>query len=174
MKQNFASSLAHVLKHEGGWADHPRDPGGATMKGVTLATYSDWLGRQATKDELRAISDEHLRTIYKARFWDAVRGDELPSGVDYVVFDMAVNSGPGRAARMLQAAVGATPDGAIGPKTLAAVQAQDPAALIAAFQRSRQNFLEALPTFDAFGKGWTRRVTEAGEIGLKLAEEHVA
>jgi lysozyme family protein len=174
VKQNFASSLAHVLKHEGGWADHPRDPGGATMKGVTLATYSDWLGRQATKDELRAISDEHLRTIYKARFWDAVRGDELPSGVDYVVFDMAVNSGPGRAARMLQAAVGVTPDGAIGPKTLAAVQAQDPAALIAAFQRSRQHFLEALPTFDAFGKGWTRRVTEAGEIGLKLAEEHVA
>ena len=174
MKQNFASSLAHVLKHEGGWADHPRDPGGATMKGVTLKTYSDWLGRQATKDELRAISDEHLRTIYKARFWDAVRGDELPSGVDYVVFDMAVNSGPGRAARMLQAAVGATPDGAIGPKSLAAVLAQDPAALIAAFQRNRQHFLEALPTFDAFGKGWTRRVTEAGEIGLKLAEEHVA
>jgi len=174
VKRNFASSLAHVLKHEGGWADHPRDPGGATMKGVTLATYSDWLGRQATKDELRAISDEHLRTIYKARFWDAVRGDELPSGVDYVVFDMAVNSGPGRATRMLQAAVGVTPDGAIGPKTLAAVQAQDPAALIAAFQRSRQHFLEALPTFDAFGKGWTRRVTEAGEIGLKLAEEHVA
>jgi lysozyme family protein len=174
VKQNFASSLAHVLKHEGGWADHPRDPGGATMKGVTLATYSDWLGRQATKDELRAISDEHLRTIYRARFWDAVRGDELPSGVDYVVFDMAVNSGPGRAARMLQAAVGVTPDGAIGPKTLAAVQAQDPAALIAAFQRNRQHFLEALPTFDAFGKGWTRRVTEAGEIGLKLAEEHVA
>jgi lysozyme family protein len=174
VKQNFASSLAHVLKHEGGWADHPRDPGGATMKGVTLKTYSDWLGRQATKDELRAISDEHLRTIYKARFWDAVRGDELPSGVDYVVFDMAVNSGPGRAARMLQAAVGATPDGAIGPKSLAAVLAQDPAALIAAFQRNRQHFLEALPTFDAFGKGWTRRVTEAGEIGLKLAEEHVA
>ena len=174
MKQNFASSLAHVLKHEGGWADHPRDPGGATMKGVTLATYSDWLGRQATKDELRAISDEHLRTIYKARFWDAVRGDELPSGVDYVVFDMAVNSGPGRAARMLQAAVGATPDGSIGPKTLAAVQAQDPAALIAAFQRSRQHFLEALPTFGTFGKGWTRRVTEAGEIGLKAVGGQVA
>jgi lysozyme family protein len=174
VKQNFASSLAHVLKHEGGWADHPRDPGGATMKGVTLATYSDWLGRQATKDELRAISDEHLRTIYKARFWDAVRGDELPSGVDYVVFDMAVNSGPGRAARMLQAAVGATPDGSIGPKTLAAVQAQDPAALIAAFQRSRQHFLEALPTFGTFGKGWTRRVTEAGEIGLKAVGGQVA
>lgn len=174
MKQNFEASLAHVLKHEGGWADHPADPGGATMKGVTLKTYSDWLGRQATKEELRNIPTEHLRTIYKARFWDAVRGDELPSGVDYVVFDMAVNSGPGRAAKMLQAAVGATPDGAIGPKTLAAVNAQDPATLIATFQRNRQHFLEALPTFGTFGKGWTRRVTEAGEIGLKAVGGQVA
>lgn len=174
MKQNFEASLAHVLKHEGGWADHPADPGGATMKGVTLKTYSDWLGRQATKDELRAIPAEHLRTIYKARFWDAVRGDELPSGLDYVVFDMAVNSGPGRAARMLQAAVGATPDGSIGPKTLAAVNAQDPGTLIATFQRNRQHFLEALPTFGTFGKGWTRRVTEAGEIGLKAVGGQVA
>jgi lysozyme family protein len=174
VKQNFEASLAHVLKHEGGWADHPADPGGATMKGVTLKTYSDWLGRQATKDELRNIPAEHLRTIYKARFWDAVRGDELPSGVDYVVFDMAVNSGPGRAARMLQAAVGATPDGSIGPKTLAAVNAQDPATLIATFQRNRQHFLEALPTFGTFGKGWTRRVTEAGEIGLKAVGGQVA
>ena len=174
MKQNFEASLAHVLKHEGGWADHPADPGGATMKGVTLKTYSDWLGRQAAKDELRNIPTEHLRTIYKARFWDAVRGDELPSGVDYVVFDMAVNSGPGRAARMLQAAVGATPDGSIGPKTLAAVNAQDPATLIATFQRNRQHFLEALPTFGTFGKGWTRRVTEAGEIGLKAVGGQVA
>jgi lysozyme family protein len=174
VKQNFEASLAHVLKHEGGWADHPADPGGATMKGVTLKTYSDWLGRQATKEELRNIPTEHLRTIYKARFWDAVRGDELPSGVDYVVFDMAVNSGPGRAAKMLQAAVGATPDGAIGPKTLAAVNAQDPATLIATFQRNRQHFLEALPTFGTFGKGWTRRVTEAGEIGLKAVGGQVA
>ena len=170
MKENFEYSLAHVLKHEGGWADHPKDPGGATMKGVTLATYSSWLGRQASKDELRNIPDEHLKTIYKTRYWDAVRGDELPSGVDYVVFDMAVNSGPGRAARMLQAAVGAAPDGAIGPKTLAAVKAQDPDELIVAYQRNRQHFLEALPTFETFGKGWTRRVNEAGDIALKIAK----
>jgi lysozyme family protein len=170
MKQNFEFSLNHVLKHEGGWSDHPKDPGGATMKGVTLATYSDWLGRPASKDELRNISDEHLRDIYKTRYWDAVRGDDLPSGLDYVVFDMAVNSGPGRAARMLQSAVGATPDGAIGPKTLVAVQAHGAEALIAVFQRSRQHFLEALPTFATFGKGWTRRVNEAADIGLKIAK----
>jgi lysozyme family protein len=174
VKQNFAPSLAHVLEHEGGWADHPKDPGGATMKGVTLATYSDWLGRQATKAELRAISDEHLRAIYKTRYWDAVQGDALPAGLDYVVFDMAVNSGPRRAAQMLQSAVGVTPDGMIGPKTLAAVAAHDPGSLIAAFQRSRQHFLEALPTFATFGKGWARRVTEAGEIGAKAVGSQVA
>ena len=168
MKGNFEAALTAVLKHEGGWADHPADPGGATMKGVTLKTYSDWLGRQASKDELRNIPNEHLSTIYKARFWDAVKGDDLPQGVDFVVFDMAVNSGPGRAARMLQAAVGATPDGAIGPRTLAAVAAQDPETLIATYQKNRQHFLEALPTFATFGKGWTRRVVETGEIALKL------
>lgn len=171
MKENFDRSLALVLKHEGGWSDHPRDPGGATMKGVTLKTYSDWLGRQATKDELRNIPDSHLSTIYKNRFWDAVRGDDLPAGVDFAVFNMAVNSGPGRAARLLQAAVGATPDGAIGPKTLAAVRAHDVDELINAYQKARQHFLEALPTFDAFGKGWTRRVNETREEALKLAKE---
>lgn len=170
MKANFDFSLAQVLKHEGGWSDHPKDPGGATMKGVTLKTYSDWLGRLASKDELRNIPDDHLSAIYKTRFWDAVKGDDLPAGVDFAVFDMAVNSGPGRAVRMLQAAVGAVPDGAIGPKTLAAVKAKDPAALIETYQKNRQHFLEALPTFATFGKGWTRRVTETGEIALKLAK----
>lgn len=172
MKQNFEASLEHVLKHEGGWADHPADPGGATMKGVTLATYSDWLGRPASKDELRNISDAHLQEIYKKRYWDAVCGDDLPAGVDYVVFDMAVNSGPGRAAKMLQASVGATPDGAIGPKTLAIVKEQDADALIGIFQRKRQHFLEALPTFATFGKGWTRRVNEAAEIAGKITKNH--
>lgn len=172
MKDNFEFSLEQVLKHEGGWSDHPADPGGATMKGVTLKTYSDWLGRQASKDELRNIPDSHLSTIYKTRFWGAVRGDDLPAGVDFAVFDMAVNSGPGRAARLLQAAVGATPDGAIGPKTLAAVRAQDPEALITAYQNNRQHFLEALPTFATFGKGWTRRVAETGELALKMLKKH--
>ena len=170
MKDNFDAALAAVLKHEGGWADHPADPGGATMKGVTLKTYSDWLGRPASKEELRNIPDDHLKTIYKTRYWDAVRGDDLPSGLDHAVFDLAVNSGPGRAVRMLQSAVGATPDGALGPKTLAAVKAQDTVTLIDTYQRNRQRFLEALPTFATFGKGWTRRVNEVGEAAKQLAQ----
>jgi lysozyme family protein len=167
MKQNFEASLNHVLKHEGGWLDHPKDPGGATMKGVTLATYSSWLGRPASKDELKNIPDDHLRKIYKTQYWDAVCGDDLPVGVDYAVFDMAVNSGPSRAARMLQASVGAVPDGKIGPKTLAIVKAQNAEALINTFQHNRQHFLEALPTFATFGKGWTRRVNEVGDVVRK-------
>lgn len=171
MKQNFDAALVSVLEHEGGWADHPKDPGGATMKGVTLKTYSDWLGREASKDELRNIPGEHLKTIYKTRYWDAVRADELPAGVDYAVFDMAVNSGPGRAAKTLQSCVGAVPDGVIGPKTLAAVKAQDPAALIFVFQDKRQDFLENLPTFVTFGNGWTRRVDSVKETAIKMSND---
>lgn len=171
MKQNFETALAAVLKHEGGWSDHPKDPGGATMKGVTLATYSNWLGRPASKNELRDIPDEHIKTIYKTRYWDVVRGDELPSGVDFVVFDMAVNSGSGRAAKMLQSVVGATPDGSIGSKTLSAVKMHEPIALIEAYQRNRQHFLEALPTFATFGKGWTRRVNEVKKEALEMASK---
>ncbi|MBK19052.1 MAG: hypothetical protein CMM52_09500 [Rhodospirillaceae bacterium] len=118
MKKNFENSLKHVLIHEGGWADHPRDPGGATMKGVTLATFRRHFGEAKSKRALRNISDDQLRQIYRSGYWDRCRCDQLPSGVDYAVFDAAVNSGPGRSAKWLQAVIGAKQDGGIGPKTL--------------------------------------------------------
>lgn len=97
MTDRFARALPLVLAHEGGWADHPRDPGGATMKGVTLATFRRYVPN-ATKDKLRNISDEMLARIYREGYWDIVKGDELPPGLDYALFDWAVNSGPRRAA----------------------------------------------------------------------------
>jgi len=151
-------SLAAVLKHEGGWADHPRDPGGATMKGITLATFRSARGAERTKGELRAISDADVTDIYRERYWSAIRGDELPAGVDHAVFDAAVNSGPGRAARWLQQALGVLPDGAIGPKTLAVIAGRDPAELVDRICDLRLGYLKALPTFEAFGMGWMRRV----------------
>lgn len=162
MRGNFGKALAATLAHEGGWSKHPDDPGGATMKGVTLRVYSDWLGRQATEAELRAIPDEHLDAIYRTGYWDKVRGNDLPAGVDMVVFDMAVNAGPGVAARMLQRLVGAQPDGAIGPRTLAAVSrrvAEDGSArpLIKAYTDERLRFYAGLSTADVFGRGWARR-----------------
>ena len=122
MKGNFDRCFDLVLKHEGGWVDHPADPGGATMKGVTIGTFAQFKGRKVTKDELRNISDADLRAIYKRGYWDKVRGDELPAGLDHVAFDAAVNSGPSRGIRLLQQALGVTADGKIGPETLARAQ----------------------------------------------------
>ncbi len=168
MKDVFPKALKMVLHHEGGWADHPADPGGATMKGVTLATFSDYLGRQASKDELRAISDGQLQAIYKKGYWDKISADSLPAGVDVVVFDMAVNGGPGRAAKLLQKVVGVNPDGGIGPMTLAAVASQPAVDTIVAFSNARREFYRSLPTFETFGKGWLRRVDEVEREALSI------
>lgn len=92
---NFERALALVLVHEGGYVDHPAYPGGATNLGITIGTLSDWLDRAATKAEVRALTKATVAPIYRKNYWDAVRGDDLPSGVDYCVFDFAVNSGRG-------------------------------------------------------------------------------
>jgi lysozyme family protein len=162
---HFPKILAMTLHHEGGWSDHPKDPGGATMKGITMQTYSDFLGRPAMKDELRRIPDDHVAAIYRKGYWDKVRGDDLAAispGLAACVFDFAVNSGPGRAARALQSLCGAVTDGAIGPNTLkqaaAWVAMLGAPTAIDAYQAFRQHYLESLDTFAHFGKGWTQRV----------------
>ena len=121
-QSNFGRCLDMLLKHEGGFVNHPKDPGGMTNLGVTRATYEQFLGRAVTEDEMRALTPEDVAPVYKKDYWDKVKGDDLPSGVDWCVFDWAVNSGPARAAKALQLVVGATVDGAIGPKTLAQVE----------------------------------------------------
>lgn len=156
----FAECLPHILKYEGGYSDHPRDPGGATMRGVTLAVYQAWLGKPVSKEQLKAIPDAHLQAIYEKNYWKAAHCDELPAGVDLMVFDLAVNSGPGRAKKYLQRAAGVAEDGAIGPATLAAVKARTPLALITAIAASREAFYRSLSTFPTFGKGWMARLAD--------------
>ncbi len=158
MKNNFRKSLKQVLQHEGGWADHPRDPGGATMKGVTLAVYRRYYGAKKTKQQLRNISDTELEHIYRDGYWDKCHCDDLAKGLDYAVFDAAVNSGPGHSAKWLQAAVGAGQDGSIGPKTLAKVAEHQPIPVIDAICDRRLAFLKGLSTWADFGRGWGRRV----------------
>ncbi|CAN7599830.1 hypothetical protein LJR234_004636 [Mesorhizobium amorphae] len=158
MDRNFARSLALVLKSEGGWSDNPADPGGATMKGVTLANFRRYVKADATKADLRKISDAQIATVYRRFYWDAVAGAELPDGVDYATFDFAVNSGPGRAAKYLQAVLGVVQDGRIGPATLSALRAKPAGALIDALCDSRLAFLKRLPTWPTFGRGWNDRV----------------
>lgn len=161
MESNYAGSLAAVLVHEGGYVNHPKDPGGATNKGVTQRVYDDWrTARGLPTRSVKHLLQAELESIYRRQYWDAIKGDDLPSGVDYCVFDFAVNSGANRAARFLQEAVLVTVDGKIGPVTLAAV-AQAPAdKLIDLICDLRMCFLRNLDIFKTFGKGWTRRVED--------------
>jgi lysozyme family protein len=138
------------------------------MKGVTLATYSKYLGRPAGKDELRNISDADLQQIYHSLYWDRASCDRLPVGVDLCVFDMAVNAGPGRAIKLLQETVGSTPDGGIGPQTLAAVAKQNPLSLIKQYSEARRVFYKSLGAYITFGKGWLRRVDEVEAEAIKM------
>jgi lysozyme family protein len=169
MKGNFDKCLAMVLKHEGGFVDHPKDPGGATNMGVTLGTYEQWVGRSVTIEEMKALTVDDVAPIYRKNYWDRVRGDDLPSGVDWSVFDWAVNSGRSRSAKALQKIVMVTRDGAIGPKTLAAVGDHKPEDLINTMHTARQRFYERLSTFDTFGRGWSRRNTETRDAALLMA-----
>lgn len=172
MKANFDAALAAVLKHEGGWADHPADPGGATMKGVTKRTLEAHLGRAVTKEELRNISDETLENIYRRRYWNAVRGDDLPSGVDYAMFDYAVNSGPQRAIRSAQKVVDVAQDGVLGPKTMAAILARcahGADKFIIEYSEDRDAFLRRLSAFPVFGRGWVRRVNDVEKMAILLS-----
>lgn len=168
MDRNFQRALKLVLKHEGGWADHPADPGGATMKGVTLATFRRYVKPNATKDDLRKITDEQLATVYRRFYWDAVLGAELPDGVDYAVFDFAVNSGPSRAAKYLQGVLGVAQDGKIGPQTVKAARSVPLASTINALCDRRLAFLKGLKTWGTFRKGWSSRVAGVRSEALKM------
>lgn len=165
----FARCVAEVLRHEGGFVRHPRDPGGATNRGITLATLADWRGRAVTPADVQALAEAEAREIYRAKYWNAVQGDHLPAGLDLAVFDLAVNSGVGRAARMLQRQLGVAEDGAIGPRTLAAMGRVNAARLAGDLCRARLAWLRGLSTWDAFGRGWERRVVDVERAALEMA-----
>ncbi len=169
MKENFEQSLKMLLHHEGGYVNHPEDPGGETNLGVTRAVYEQWVNRQVMDGEMKALTVKDVAPIYKTNYWDRIRGDDLPSGLDFAAFDWAVNSGTGRPARVVQKYISAKQDGAIGPKTLALVAENDPAKMIQYLYEQRQKFYERLPHFDTFGKGWTRRNQETLKAAMEMA-----
>jgi lysozyme family protein len=158
MKDNWKKSFELMLASEGGYVNHPSDPGGMTNLGVTKRVWEEWVGRESNEKEMRSLTPEMVEPLYKRKFWDACKCDDMPSGIDYLVFDFAVNAGVGRSAKILQTAVGVTPDGGIGPITLAAVKAQDPTELVQKFSDAKEAFYRSLNTFETFGKGWLNRV----------------
>jgi lysozyme family protein len=172
VKENFDKCLELMLKHEEGYVHHELDPGGRTNLGVTQRVWEEWLGRPVSEKEMRNLTPTMVKPLYKRKYWDAVRADDLVSGVDYAVFDVAVNSGPGRAIKFLQSCVGVTADGGFGPRTLAAVKVaeQDPARLIEQYSARRLEFLQSLRTFPTFGRGWSRRVEEVKTVALAMAQ----
>ena len=167
-KQNFQTSLLLVLKSEGNFINHPSDPGGMTNLGVTKKVWKEWVKRDVDEAEMRALTPELVTPLYKARYWDSCKCDDLPRGVDYAVFDSAVNMGPGRAAKLLQAALGVTADGSIGRATIAAATAADPAELLEAFSLGKEAFYQSLPTFATFGKGWLNRVAHVQDAAEQM------
>ncbi|WP_310540820.1 glycosyl hydrolase 108 family protein [Phenylobacterium sp.] len=167
--ERFQRCLPLILQHEGGYVDHRLDPGGATNLGVTLGTLSDWLKRPATKAEVKALTPAAVAPIYEANYWKAACCDKLPAGLDYAVFDLAVNSGPSRARKFLQRVAGVTVDGEVGPKTLAAVNALGSRAMIVRLNADREAFYRSLSTFPTFGKGWLRRLAEVTTKATAMA-----
>lgn len=167
---SFDEALKRVLVHEGGYADHPADPGGATMKGITQRVYDGWRRRHDLPlREVRRIGAGEVAAIYRRQYWDAVRADDLPAGLDYALFDAAVNSGPAQAAKWLQRTLGILADGQVGEATLSALEGRAPAALIDDLCDRRLAMLRGLRTFRTFGAGWTRRVAEVRAAAKSLA-----
>lgn len=150
---NYAACLATTLEFEGGWSNHPKDPGGATMRGIIQRVYDEYRDKKGRpRQSVRHISEDELQEIYRKNYWDVVRGDTLAPGVDLATFDFGVNSGPSRALSYLKKAIGG-PDVETVKKLCAA----------------RLSFVRGLKTFATFGKGWTRRITTVEARGVKMA-----
>jgi lysozyme family protein len=167
MKENYAQALKQVLKYEGGYVDHPKDPGGPTNKGITQAVYDAWRKsyNQPTQS-VRYINDLEVGGIYRQYYWDRISGDDLPSGVDFAVFDYAVNSGVSRAAKTLQAVVGVTQDGVIGPATIQATKTY----VAMSITNRRLAFMQSLSIWSTFGKGWSARIADVKNQILALTK----
>ena len=170
---NYAKCLELVLHHEGGYVDHPNDPGGETNLGVTKRVYEEWcMENDLAQKDMKELEVGDVEPIYKKNYWDRVKADELPTGLDLCVFDFAVNAGPGRAAKYLQSMIGTTADGGIGPNTLARLEGyleeNGLQETIEKYQKNRQGYYESLGHFTTFGRGWTRRVDETTDAAIAM------
>lgn len=176
--ENFRISLAETLAHEGGYANHKADPGGMTNLGITRRTWAKWTRRPEkaiTEAEMRNLTVDDACRVYFTWYWQAVRAGDLPGGIDFLAFDIAVNSGPGRAVRMLQKAVNQlgrirlAVDGRIGPKTITAANAVNVFDLINEMGNTRLWFYQDLASFRTFGKGWMRRLVSTTSFATAMA-----
>lgn len=177
--KNFERAFSRLMGHEGKNSSNKADPAAKqllpgesvhTRYGITQGVYSAWLtARGRAVRPVRLATLDEAKAIFKAQYWTPVRADDLPSGLDWAVADASYNSGASRAAKFLQASIGAREDGQVGEKTIAAVHDHDPSDLINAVCDARLRFLRKLTTWGTFGRGWTRRVAEVRSAALTMA-----
>ena len=176
MQATFDAIEPQLIGHEGGFANRPKkeDPGGATKFGITIGTLAAWRGETVTIDDVRDLTRDEARRIYKQHYWDAMHADRLPAGLDYAVFDFGVNSGPGRAVKYLQKLLGIDADGIIGAQTLCALHGADVTDLIERYCAARLAFMKRLKNWRYNKNGWQRRVGEVQALALDLHREGTA
>lgn len=171
MKQIFDLGIRLLLRpdREGGFVNHSRDPGGMTNLGVTKRAWEKYLGHGVTEADMRALTPSIVTPFYKSEYWNAIEGDKLPAGVDYCVFDTAVNSGPRRAAKILQHVLGLKEDGDIGPITIQAANEKSPHWIIRQYTNVRLAFVKDIDGWDVFGGGWETRIEGVEKEALSFA-----
>lgn len=171
MRDNFNQVMVHIFDVEGGYVDHPRDPGGATNMGITIGTLRRWRDAPVTKEDVKNLTKMEAKQIYSAFYWDVVDCDYWPKGLDLVVMDACVNSGPRPAVKWLQRALGVDDDGRIGPITKGAVRAtQDLSGLIEDCIEERLKSVRSFRNYDVFGRGWENRIREVRREALSMLQ----
>jgi lysozyme family protein len=170
MTKNFRDCLELVLKHEGGYVDHPKDPGGRTNLGVTQRVWEEWVGHEVDEKAMRALTPAIVAPMYEMKYWRTSYCEKLPRGLDLLVFSMAVNAGSGRSVKLLQDAIGVVADGIIGPRTMARINEANVETLIDKFSEARRAYYRGLKLFPVFGKGWLNRTDKERLEALDMAK----
>jgi len=176
MESDFTNALHHVLECEKGFQNDPRDEGnrlpdgrrGCTTLGVTQAVWESYVGHKVSTADMRALTPAKVAPLYKHKYWDVVNGDNLPSGVDYIIFDFAVNAGVGRAVKLLQTIVNVPSDGIIGAITLDAVKSKVGLDIIKEYTEAKKDFYRGLKAFPIYGAGWLTRAANAEHTAKTL------
>ena len=168
MINNFQECLDLVLKSEGGWVNNPADPGGETNLGVTKRVWVEYVGHPV--DSLKKLTKDDVAPLYELKYWRPCYCEVLPRGLDFIVFSMGVNAGPGRSVKLLQSAIGCVPDGVIGPRTRELISSSNGADIIQKFSTARREYYQSLKTFPIFGKGWLLRVDREEQEALEMCK----
>jgi len=176
MINNFGKSLDHILQAEGGFTADPKDLGnhlpdgraGCTNMGVTQAAWEEYVGHKVSTTDMKALTKEQVGKFYKNRYWDRVKADALPIGLDFLAASFAINAGVGSSAKLIQKCINAVPDGMIGPRTLQAISGTDSKELIEKFSEAKTNYYKSLKLFSLYGHGWLNRVESEKTIALSM------